>query len=161
MQNKLLNVASPIVGTEQWLAGVINQAAARPFAKTSAANVEPLPRDSEYIPASALVGVDLCFISHETRNVTFNGKTTPRVEYVIFIVSRPELGRRKLSLGSRRALAQAAALKLNEFPFLGTVDYDDQLAFEGAKPGIIVADSWGVEARPYFHAPFGETPPAF
>lgn len=148
------------VGTEAWVKSVIAQSRGRSFGKTDAATVEPLPADSDYISSSALIGVDICFVSLEITTSNYNNKPTTRAEYVIFIPSRPELGRRKVGLGSRRALAQAMALKIQDFPFIGTIELDEP-AFEGARPGAIIADSWGNDANEYYHAPLGEVAPAF
>lgn len=159
VKGKALAPVTPLEqeGTLPWLDTLFEKVkeAGSTFAATGAVNVEPLPPDSDYISASRLIGVTLLLMDVEFKYVDYGRGPVLTAQFTVYIDSRRELGKRYVSLSSKRALAQAKSLQANDsFPLLATIE-KDKPAFEGATPGNMLADPREEEAT-YYHAPYGE-----
>lgn len=158
------------VGTTDFIRALIANAV--DFSTLPAATVEPLPTDSDFIPASFLVGCNICIYDINFVTRVYNEEKGPvKVAELTFVMpqrarlGKDDLGARKTRISSKQGLSQCMSLLATcafpEMPVLVSIAQDAP-AFPGATPGNILAAPLGEdEEQEYYHAPWGEAPVAF
>lgn len=148
-------------GTVAWVRQLVEQARQIPFDATDAFTVEPLPVDSDWLQGSTLIGVTFAIDDVAFGTKDYGNGPVKCAELTIYIAdeSRPEnaenVGKRKVRMTSRRALAQCMSLyQQAQFPVLATIEQDEP-AFPGGTPGNMLARPRDVPEI-YYHAPWGE-----
>jgi hypothetical protein len=156
---QLLNPQKKLVpGTIPYIEWQMAQAGKRPFPVDNAAIKEDIPPpDSDWLRGRELEGVSLIIYTLSGFEMkSFEGRP-PRetVTYAIYVVNRPELGLRKLSLQSRAAIHQAHELEKdpNNFPFIATCEVLDPE--KGQWSSLWLGPAWE-KPKEYYHQPWGE-----